>query len=79
MDQLIVVGASNLRKVHAIKDEIRKQLLAKHPDELRHIEGSSDAPWVVVDTRDIVIHILTDEARKKYKLDELFEGRLHLK
>lgn len=33
-----------------------------------------DAKWVVVDYDDVVLHILTEEARRHYDLEELWSG-----
>jgi ribosome-associated protein len=72
VDSLILVLTNNTRKLNAIKDELRRLFLNHYPDALHHIEGQSDSGWVVVDTFESAIHILTFEVEEKYKLKELF-------
>ena len=67
VDYLVVVLASNTRKLNAIKDDLRKWFLQRNPENLHHIEGKADAGWVVVDAYQVAIHVLTFEAQEKYQ------------
>jgi ribosome-associated protein len=71
-DVFVMVSASNERQVGAIVDEIEKQcsLAGVHP--LRR-EGDRDAPWVLLDGFDTIIHVQHVEARSVYGLDRLWK------
>lgn len=67
----IFVGASNSRKLNGLKEQAL-EIVEKSGASINHVEGKSES-WIVIDVNDIVIHILTNEAREKYKLDYLYQ------
>ena len=47
-----------------------KQLGLKHIDT----EESDSANWIVLDLGDVLVHVFQEEARDKYKLEELLKN-----
>ena len=43
-------------------------------EHLHHTENDPDANWLIVDCYDIVIHIMQEQTRAFYKLEELWQS-----
>jgi ribosome-associated protein len=71
-DFLTICTARNERQARAIADEVKLQL--KQEEEL--LPGGSEAAeaagWIVLDYLDCVLHVFTEEARKRYALEDLW-------
>jgi ribosome-associated protein len=76
-DYFLIFSGSNPRQVQAISDEIelrlKRQGLAAH-----HIEGYSQAEWVLMDYIDFVVHIFSEKARLYYDLERLWRAARRL-
>ena len=70
---VIATGTSN-RHVAAMAKKLITTL--KKSDHLSHLtiksEGLKEGVWVVIDLGAIIVHLLQNEAREYYRLDELY-------
>ena len=64
---IFVANALNKRHLKSSMEHIYKEDVAYD-----HIEASEE--WVLIDMGDIIIHILTKEARELYNLDTLYSS-----
>ncbi len=71
-DYLAICTARNERQAKAIADEVRQGL--KNEQELlpSGTDGEGAAGWIVLDYLDAVLHVFTDDARQRYRLEELW-------
>ncbi len=70
-DYFVVVTGLNRPHVKAIHQELHVRL--KAAGELhRRAEGTDDFWWVLLDYGDVVVHVLQEEAREFYDLDQLY-------
>ncbi|MCL4114541.1 UNVERIFIED_CONTAM: hypothetical protein GTU68_057390, partial [Idotea baltica] len=67
---VITTGSSN-RQMHAIAEEI-DSALNEAGSERRGIEGYRESQWIVQDYGDIILHVMTQEARTAYDLEGLW-------
>ena len=67
---VICTGSSN-KNIKAISKEIENKLIEIGEIKL-HIEGEDEARWVLFDSDDVIIHILDQNTRDLYKLEELW-------
>lgn len=73
MDTMIVASSDNLKQNYAIAQNIKDRLFEAGWDGDYRMEGTSESRWILVDLKDIVIHLFAGEERELYSLDRLYE------
>src|SRR5271165_473879 len=76
-DYFVLCSGANPRQVQAIADDIDQQLSAAGV-EPKHIEGYTQADWILMDYVDFVVHIFSETARKFYDLERLWKSATRL-
>ncbi|MGB8886374.1 MAG: ribosome silencing factor [Candidatus Korobacteraceae bacterium] len=71
-DYFVLCSGANPRQVQAIADEVDQKLSATGV-EPKHIEGKTQAEWILMDYVDFVVHIFSESARKFYDLERLWK------
>jgi ribosome-associated protein len=71
-DFLVVCTARNERQARAIVDQVRLRLKQDRGLLPGRVEGEGSAGWIVLDYLDAVLHVFTEEARRRYGLEELW-------
>jgi len=66
-ERVIIASALSGKHASALADNLKKELKPLGEDFL-HIDESDE--WVVIDLGDILIHIMTQDARQTYSLEE---------
>ncbi len=70
-DYFVICSAINERQLHAIADEIDKQM--KKISVMKYgMEGYREAKWVLIDYGDVIVHIFEKEIRSYYDLELLW-------
>lgn len=71
-DFFIICQASSTTQVKAIADSV-EDLVKKNCGEMpfKH-EGQHASQWILIDYVNVVVHIMQPEARKFYKLEEMW-------
>jgi ribosome-associated protein len=71
-DYFVVCSGTNPRQIQAISEEVEHRLKRSgmYP---AHVEGYSQAEWILLDYVDFVVHIFSDKARKFYDLERLWK------
>jgi ribosome-associated protein len=71
-DFFVICHASSTTQVKAISDHV-EEMVKQECDEapFRH-EGQHGSQWVLVDYINVVVHVMHEEARKFYKLEEMW-------
>jgi ribosome-associated protein len=70
-DNMVVASGRSNRHVGAIVEQLAEKLKDAGFSDLR-IEGMPQADWVLLDARDIVVHIFRPEVRSFYNLEKLW-------
>jgi ribosome-associated protein len=72
-DYFVVCSGTNPRQIQAISDEVEQRLekAGLHP---AHVEGYTQAEWVLLDYVDFVVHVFSEKARKYYDLERLWKS-----
>ncbi len=71
-DYFVLCSASNDRQIRTIVDEIVKVAKMAAGIRSRAVEGLADASWVLIDFGDVVVHVMSEEARAFYAIERLW-------
>ena len=71
-DYFVIAGGMNRNQVQAMADNVEETLGRKLELSPKQIEGYSSANWVLMDYRDVVIHIFDQENRRFYDLARIW-------
>lgn len=67
---VICTGSSN-RNIRAISEEVEVSLM-ELGERRSNIEGQEEAHWILIDGNDVIIHVLDQQTRDLYRLEELW-------
>ena len=76
-DYFVLCNGTNPRQVQAIADEVELRL-KRAGLRPTHVEGYSQAEWVLIDYVDFVVHVFSEKARKFYDLERLWKSARRL-
>lgn len=70
-DYFIIVSGNSVTQTRALADEVEYRIsqLGLKPDR---IEGYSNANWIILDYKDVVVHVFYKETRDFYSLERLW-------
>jgi len=71
-DFFIVCEASSTTQVKAISDEVEMLVKNECAEVPYKQEGKQALQWVLIDYVNVVVHVMHPEARKFYKLEEMW-------
>ncbi|MBK1833720.1 ribosome silencing factor [Roseibacillus ishigakijimensis] len=71
-DFMVICSGSSMPHLKAILREVNKGVAARTGDLPSHSEGKAVTRWVVLDYFDVMVHILHEEMRETYALEELW-------
>ena len=71
-DFFIICEASNQPQIRAISDFVEEEVKKKCGENPYRHEGKQNLQWVLIDYVNIVVHIMSGESRKFYKLEEMW-------
>jgi len=71
-DFFVICEASSTTQVKAISDFIETQVQDECGEKPFRHEGQQAAQWIIIDYVNVVIHVMQPEARKFYKLEEMW-------
>jgi ribosome-associated protein len=70
-DYFVIAGAESSRQVRALAERVEERL-ALADVRMLHREGAGEARWILLDYRDVVIHIFDEQTRQFYDLERLW-------
>lgn len=68
-EAFLIVSGNNPKQVEAIADEIEEKLKRINEKPVRRENGDE---WILIDYSDLVVHIQTENLRRYYMLDRLW-------
>ncbi|MBP5179797.1 MAG: ribosome silencing factor [Clostridiales bacterium] len=74
-DYFVIVTGNSTTQIKALADEV--EVLLKNEDQIMadHVEGRSGDKWILIDYKDIVVHVMHPELRADYDLESLWEKK----
>lgn len=71
-EKFVICTATSTVQVGAIADGIERDVLEKTGEKVWRSDGRQNCLWVAVDYGDIMVHVLLEEMRDYYRLEELW-------
>lgn len=72
-DYFLIISALSVPHLRALTGLVRKSFREDLGLETVHSEGRDSDHWAVLDYGGLVIHIMTEQARRFYSLDNIWE------
>lgn len=73
MEFMLICTGTSKRHVNALGQNVTSHLKSKGLQALGTEGKGSDNDWVLVDLYDVVVHVMTEEARAFYDLEKLWD------
>ncbi len=70
-DYFIIANGTNRSQIQALADHVEEEL-GRAGYNPKQIEGYNKANWILLDFRDIIIHIFDPESRNYYSLEHIW-------
>jgi len=70
-DYFIIATGSNTNQIQAMVDAV-DEALTKEEHQVKQIEGNRNSSWILMDYRDIIVHIFSKEDRLFYDLERIW-------
>lgn len=70
-DYFIIATGANANQIQAMVDAV-DEALAKAGYQAKQIEGNRNSSWILMDYRDIIVHIFSKEDRLFYDLEKIW-------
>ena len=71
-DFFVICEANNQPQIRAISDFVEEEVKKKCGELPYRHEGKQNLQWVLIDYVNIVVHVMSGESRKFYKLEEMW-------
>lgn len=70
-DYFIIANGTNRNQIQTLSDHV-EETLGRAGVDLKQVEGYNNANWVLLDFRDVIIHIFDKENRLFYDLERIW-------
>ncbi len=77
-DYFVICTGNSTTQVKALADEVEVVLKNEYDIIPDHVEGRDNNRWVLVDYKDVVVHVFHPEERNEYNLEQLWESKRHI-
>ena len=67
-DYFVIVSAENARQLEALKDALEDAVQLDN----RKAEGESSSGWILLDYKDVIVHLFDKETRAFYNLEKIW-------
>jgi len=71
-DYMVICQGNSSRQNAAIAGEIRKKMKSEFKLKPFSVEGERESEWILIDYIDFIIHIFSEDNRRKYSLEKLW-------
>jgi len=71
-DYMVVCSGNSMPHLKAVLRDVEKNVVKLTGQKPLHSEGKADSRWVVLDYVDVMVHVLHEEMRELYALEDLW-------
>jgi len=73
-DYFVICTANSEPHLRAVESHLRREILNRFKIKPRAVDGIPSSHWMVMDYGSVVVHLLTEEMREIYQLEQLWEN-----
>jgi ribosome-associated protein len=73
-DYFVLCSASSERTLQALADAIHERVKVELGAAAGHVEGKAESGWLLLDYGGVVVHLLSPEMRRYYRLEDLWRA-----
>lgn len=74
-DYFVLASGNSTTQIKALADEVEYVLKKEHDIMPDHIEGRSGDKWILLDYKDVVVHVMGREERENYNIEKFWETK----
>jgi len=71
-DFLVICSGTSMPHLKAVMRDVEKEIAEVREESPHYSEGKADSRWVVLDYIDVMVHIMHEEMRNVYNLEDLW-------
>lgn len=71
-DYFVICDGTSNTQVNAIKDSVEEEVRKAMGEKPWHIEGTTNAEWILMDYVNVVVHIFQKETREFFNIEGLW-------
>ena len=72
-DFMVICTGTSMPQLRAILRDVAGKMEEEHGVKPLHTDGKADTRWVVLDFVDVMVHVMDEELRGYYGLEELWK------
>ncbi len=74
-DYFVICSGNSTTQIKALSDEVEYVLKNEYGIVPDHIEGHGTNRWILLDYKDVVVHVFHPEERSNYSLEKLWDAK----
>ena len=74
-DYFVICSGNSTTQIKALADEVEYVLKTKFSIYADHVEGHGTNRWILIDYKDVVVHVFHQEERSTYNLEKLWDTK----
>ncbi len=71
-DYFVICDGNSSTHVGSVADSVEEVVQKQTGEKTFHVEGYSNAQWIVLDYADVIVHVFQRPVRAYYELEELW-------
>ncbi len=76
-DYFVIATGSNMNQVQALVDNVENEI-AKNGITQCNKEGNSSSTWILMDFKEIIVHVFSEEDRTFYNLERIWRDGVQI-
>ena len=71
-DRFVICHGNSTTQIQTIRDAIIEEVRKAVGEKPWHVEGMNNSEWLLLDYRDVIVHIFLEKTRKFYNIEDLW-------
>ena len=71
-EYFVIASGTSTTHVKSLAEEVEYELKKNHGLMTDHIEGAATSRWILLDYKDVIVHVFHPQERDEYSLEKLW-------